>query len=645
MKRNICLWIYIPVGIFLLALTFNSAFAETVGFRSRTPPLMLNEAQGEYLLGTHIEYLEDPSQILGIEQVSSQGYDGKFIRGDVGILNFGLKDSAYWLRFTVRNEAQSENRWLLELERPSMNSVFMYAPSYDGNGFIEKKTGYVFPFSTRDMPHENFIFNLDIASGHEQTYYLRVKDMSLDLPLRIWSDKAFNAHEQTSQLIIGLSFGALLVMLVYNIVLLFILRDRSYLYYALFQLFLLLYLGSIQGYAPRYLWANAISLNFFVIPLFIELSAIFLLLFAGVFLRFDSRTIWFDRIRYVLTALLAFSIPPTLIIGARVLTVVLPLVLAVFLYAFVLGVWALRRGYKPARYYLFAWSIFLIFGFGAVLQREGWLAINQAIPEQAIQLGAVYLVTFQSLALADRIGYYKQEHLNAQTRLISQQKETLHLKDELNITLENARLKLEDRVAERTQELIGLNTQLSEEIIERKRVEGELERLASVDSLTNLFNRRHFFELAAQEFVKSIRYDKPLSVIIFDIDLFKNINDTYGHLIGDQALTHIGNLVREMTRKPDIAARYGGEEFVVFLPETDCASARIFADRLRQLVADSPVSHNGDSFHLTVSVGVSGKDSGNSAENFDQLISQADMAMYKAKNSGRNQTVCYWEDL
>jgi diguanylate cyclase (GGDEF)-like protein len=304
----------------------------------------------------------------------------------------------------------------------------------------------------------------------------------------------------------------------------------------------------------------------------------------------------------------------------------------------------MRHGYKPARYYLFSWSIYLVIGLGVALHHMGWFTIEQVIPEQAFQLGAVYLVTFQSLALADRINYYKQESLDAQNRLILQQKETLSLKDELNVTLEYARTELENRVEQRTRELIDLTVKLSEEITERKHVEDELKRLASVDFLTGLFNRRHFFEIAGREFAKSTRYHRPLSVLIFDIDVFKNVNDTYGHLIGDQALMHIGKLVREITRKPDIPARYGGEEFIILLPETDPISAQIFAERLRQLTEESPVPCDNGPIHLTISVGVSGKDDKGNAESFDQLISQADQALYKAKSAGRNKVICHWDD-
>jgi diguanylate cyclase len=647
-KQKIGFQTFITSGIFLLVFViFDFAFVDAANFQPKTPLLILNDEYGEYLLGKHVEYLEDPSEALGIEQVSSQEYDDKFIHGNVDILNFGLKDSAYWLRFTIRNKSLAEKHWILELARPSMNSVFLYSSLPDGSEFIEKKTGYVFPFSTRDVPHENFVFNLNLASGSEQTYYLRVKDMSLDLPLRVWSDDAFTLRDQRSRFFIALSFGALFIMLVYNFILLFIMRDLGYVYYAFFQLFLLLYLACVQGYAPRYLWPNVTFPNFFVIPLFIELAVIFLLLFTREFLHIDidSSAKWIRYAYRILIGLLVIAIPPTLEIGAKILTVVLPLVLAAHVYALVIGVWALSHGYKPARYYLLSWSIYLVVGLGAALHHMGWLTIKQIVPEQAIQFGAVYLVTIQSLALADRINYYKQEHLNAQNGLILQQKETLSLKDDLNATLEMARLELENRVTQRTQELTKLNAQLSDEINERQRAEDKLKRIASVDFLTGLFNRRHFFEIARQEFIKSDRYKRALSIVIFDLDLFKNVNDTYGHLVGDQALMHIGNLVQEITRQPDIAARYGGEEFVILLPETDRPSAQVFAERLRQFVENSPVSYNNILIHLTISVGVSGKDGESGSEDFDQLISQADEALYKAKSAGRNKVICHWDSL
>ena len=177
------------------------------------------------------------------------------------------------------------------------------------------------------------------------------------------------------------------------------------------------------------------------------------------------------------------------------------------------------------------------------------------------------------------------------------------------------------------------------DITERKRAQDELEKLARTDSLTGLFNRRYFFEIAEKEFAKSVRYNRPLSVILFDVDLFKNINDTFGHLVGDQVLIHIGKLLRENGRETDVAARYGGEEFIILLPETGCADAMTFAERLRKMMEDSSIHDERGAVHFTASFGIAARNT--TTKTFDQLVGQADQALYEAKRADRNRVICY----
>ena len=208
--------------------------------------------------------------------------------------------------------------------------------------------------------------------------------------------------------------------------------------------------------------------------------------------------------------------------------------------------------------------------------------------------------------------------------------------------LENAQRELDERVRIES-EREKLITQLSEEITVRKRAQTKLQQLARTDPLTGLFNRRYFFEIAKKEFAEASRYNRPLSVVVLDLDMFKNINDAYGHLAGDQVLVHIGDLLCKETREPDIPARYGGEEFIILMPETDYVSAKFFTERLRQLVEESRVYYENYSISLTVSIGIAQKNNKESAETLDQLISKADQALYKAKDKGRNRVICYLE--
>lgn len=163
-------------------------------------------------------------------------------------------------------------------------------------------------------------------------------------------------------------------------------------------------------------------------------------------------------------------------------------------------------------------------------------------------------------------------------------------------------------------------------------------RKAETDSLTGLFNHRHFFELANQEITRASRYNHPLTAIMFDIDHFKKVNDTWGHTTGDIILVSISKITRQMFRNIDIVARYGGEEFSVLLPETPLDTAHDAAERLRETIASTVIYSQNNSISVTVSLGLAEIDNSQSVKD---LIDRADKALYTAKNSGRNKTVVW----
>ncbi len=164
----------------------------------------------------------------------------------------------------------------------------------------------------------------------------------------------------------------------------------------------------------------------------------------------------------------------------------------------------------------------------------------------------------------------------------------------------------------------------------------EQERLAAIDSLTGLRNRRAFQQMIAVEISRASRYGTPLGLLLMDVDHFKQINDSYGHAGGDRVLSALGALLRERLRTPDIPARWGGEEFVVALPNTDLAGAALAAERLRAAVAEAGIRHGSADIPVTISIGVSALDGG---ETLEALTERADQAMYAAKVKGRNCVV------
>lgn len=165
--------------------------------------------------------------------------------------------------------------------------------------------------------------------------------------------------------------------------------------------------------------------------------------------------------------------------------------------------------------------------------------------------------------------------------------------------------------------------------------------LSITDALTGLYNRRHFETSADREFLRAVRYKNNLTFAIIDIDFFKKINDTYGHLCGDKILKDVAFIINDSFRKTDMVFRYGGEEFVVILTETDSQGAQIPLERLRERIANSEFTFKTQKLNVTISIGYASNL--DDAEDAVELFSFADDALYKAKESGRNRILNYKE--
>jgi two-component system cell cycle response regulator len=166
----------------------------------------------------------------------------------------------------------------------------------------------------------------------------------------------------------------------------------------------------------------------------------------------------------------------------------------------------------------------------------------------------------------------------------------------------------------------------------------EIYRLTIMDGLTQAFNARYLYEALEREIIRARRHERPLSVLMFDIDHFKRINDVHGHLAGDFVLKEIARLIQQRIRRDEIFARYGGEEFAIILPETPLDGAVSLAESLRQKVEENVFSFQADKIKVTISMGVAQLTDNDKVAN--ELIKRADELLYTAKRSGRNR-VCH----
>ncbi len=373
-------------------------------------PLILTDKQGKYPLGLHMEILEDPTGNLTIQDVSSAAYADRFVPSESDAPNFGFTNSAYWVRFRLRNESQLTDRWLLEVDFANMQYVDLYLPSPEGDGFIIKQTGVLRPFNTRDIANHHIVFDLPLPFQEELTFYMRFQNgASMTLPLTLWSPEAFLQDSGAELLFLGMFYGVFLIMLVYNLFLLYSLREASYLYFVCFLASGMMMFASYDGIAAQYLWPNLPIVNRYSAPLFFILFMASMISFTDAFLDCKNPKSKAPPAAPVHVGGLGNSFSAYAICQLSFYPHLDTSLWRVFLrVAGIAGIISWRRGYRPARYFLFSWMGLIIGGIIVILVRLD-LIPSTAFTEQLYRPGIIWLVAFWAVALADRINLLKAE--------------------------------------------------------------------------------------------------------------------------------------------------------------------------------------------------------------------------------------------
>jgi diguanylate cyclase (GGDEF)-like protein len=174
-------------------------------------------------------------------------------------------------------------------------------------------------------------------------------------------------------------------------------------------------------------------------------------------------------------------------------------------------------------------------------------------------------------------------------------------------------------------------------VVEVNVAEEKLLALSITDELTGIYNRRWFVDIAEHQHAKAHRYGETFSVALLDVDDFKKINDAYGHLIGDKALMQVAKICKENIRLPDICARYGGDEFIFLFPSTGKENARMCLERISGEISNNPIQHDGYIINILVSIGIA--EFSNKSLILNDVLREADMALYEAKRAGKNKVV------
>ncbi|MGY2290158.1 hybrid sensor histidine kinase/response regulator [Pseudomonas sp. SDO528_S397] len=364
-------------------------------------------------LGRVMQVLEDPSGTLAIDDVSSPALADHFKPHDKNTLNAGYSRSVFWLKVSLHyrpHKPDAPRAWLLELAYPPLNQLDLYQPAADGSYRLAARTGSSLPFDRREVRQGNYLFKLDFAPDQEQTLYLRLQSQgSIQAPLTLWSSTAYLEEQPLRLSVLGVIYGVLLGMLVYNLFIYLSVRDTSYLYYILYIASFGLYQLSVNGIAVQYFWPDSPWWANASVPFLIGSAALFGSLFARSFLHTAVYSRWINRLLQALAlggaGVMALSLCTSYGLALRLATG-LALVFTVTIFVAAIKAW--YCGQRMARYFIIAWSAFLLGGVVNTLMVLGYLP-NVFLTMYASQIGSALEVALLSLALADRINSMREQ--------------------------------------------------------------------------------------------------------------------------------------------------------------------------------------------------------------------------------------------
>jgi signal transduction histidine kinase/CheY-like chemotaxis protein len=424
---------------------------------ARTAPgaVILEPGRDSYRMQGRLEILEDPDGELTIEDVTRPPWRARFVDVPGGSPSRGFSDSVWWVRFTLKDRSVRED-WLLEVAYPLLDSVEFHQP-LPGRGYTGFATGDTEPFGDRPYLNRNFVFPVDTFL-EARDYYLRVEtDSSVIIPVRLWAKDAFASRVAAEQMVLGLYYGVLGVMLAYNFFIFLSLRDRSYLYYVFYIAAYGLFQGGLNGLTYEYLWPDSPDWNQVAMPLFMGLATFAALVFTRAFL--DMRRLFPRMSKWFVVLMAAAGVQAALSLVAPYhlsITTGLNLALVVILSIFAAAIRGVARGLKHARFFITAWFVFLAGMLVSILNKGYGLAPSNFWTLYGFQIGSALEVVLLSLALADRINVTQEEKERARAQRVLALKRT----DELNEELKEANRGLEEKVAERTRDLREANEKL-----------------------------------------------------------------------------------------------------------------------------------------------------------------------------------------
>ena len=436
--------IYLPsiINVVIIGLIL---LGQSVYASDNTSLIQITPQKNIYYIGYNLTYLEDKESKWTIDDVSSTNLASRFQQSHHKYPNFGFTQSTYWFHFTIQFPKIVQDDWFLIYSYPPADQIDLYQPTETGERQILRMGDHL-PFSQRPISHRKNIFKLSVMPGKKVNYYLRIQTSgAMNIPLRILNTKALVEITSYEETMIGFYYGSLLVMFIYNLLIFFSIRDKSYLYYAFFILNYVFMQMILDGIAFAYIWPNQVWWANNSMPFFITIAILSLIMFSRSFLRIQQYAPIFDVITQFLMIIAGFGTITALIFPYS-FSIRLSIILSVITVSMIIisGILCLKNGFKPARYYLIAWFIFLIGSFIYCLKQIGWIPDSYLI-DHIIHFGSIIGVIIFSQGLADRINSELSQKYSLQENALREKMAAKELRQEALNALEETAGTLEEK--------------------------------------------------------------------------------------------------------------------------------------------------------------------------------------------------------
>ena len=402
--------VFILLSLPLLVLTIEPAMAVI----DPKDGVTLSDEIDQYSLGYDLIYLEDPASDLTIEEIITIADNG-FVPGHSETYNFGMTKSAYWLKVNIHNPLASQKNLYLEVAYAHHDNIDVYVSDENHSIISQHATGDHLPFTTRDIENRYFVFSLDFRPKSDTTLYIRIKsEGTMEIPLTLWSSKGFLESLEYDRFGLGIYFGIMLVLILYNSFIYLSVKDISYLYYVCYMSSFTLFAFWLNGLGVQYFWPNHPLPGMYLGLFSAILACVFSILFSMHFLEIRKNIPRFIPFFYTVTiiALSLFIAGLTVAYSYLIYSVVFfSSILAIS--AIVVGLISWKKGVPSAPYYFLAFTAFDVGVLVVALKAMGVLP-TMFLTEYASQIGSAIEGVLLSIALGDRINQFKSREIQAQ---------------------------------------------------------------------------------------------------------------------------------------------------------------------------------------------------------------------------------------